>query len=102
MLMHSFSLKMPTTMSMVPIILSMLRYKTLPVRSLTVLFKGDLCNAELYAQMKLDSLKDPRNGLDQQSEAVARGYYDLASVIKEQRGDMVEAEKLIRESPNQS
>jgi hypothetical protein len=35
--------------------------------------KGDFCNAELFAQMTLDSLKDPSNGLDQQSEAVANG-----------------------------
>jgi hypothetical protein len=59
---------------------------------------GDLCKAELFAQMTLDSLKDPSNGLDQQSEAVARGYYDLAKVITAQRGDIVKAEKLARES----
>jgi hypothetical protein len=48
----------------------------------------------------LDSLKDPKNGLDQQSEAVARGYYNLADVITDhnQRGDLVEAEMLARES----
>jgi hypothetical protein len=60
--------------------------------------KGDLCKAELFAQMTLDSLKDPQNGLDQQSEAVAKGYYDLAKVISTQRTDMVKAEKLVRES----
>eukprot|EP00596_Hydrurales_sp_CCMP1899_P000899 CAMPEP_0119041090 /NCGR_PEP_ID=MMETSP1177-20130426/11235_1 /TAXON_ID=2985 /ORGANISM="Ochromonas sp, Strain CCMP1899" /LENGTH=300 /DNA_ID=CAMNT_0007006807 /DNA_START=405 /DNA_END=1307 /DNA_ORIENTATION=- len=60
--------------------------------------KGDLCKAELFAQMTLDSLKDPKNGLDQQSEAVAKGYYDLAEVVREQRGDLVKAEKLVRES----
>eukprot|EP00596_Hydrurales_sp_CCMP1899_P010432 CAMPEP_0119038508 /NCGR_PEP_ID=MMETSP1177-20130426/7476_1 /TAXON_ID=2985 /ORGANISM="Ochromonas sp, Strain CCMP1899" /LENGTH=322 /DNA_ID=CAMNT_0007001193 /DNA_START=614 /DNA_END=1582 /DNA_ORIENTATION=+ len=60
--------------------------------------KGDLCKAELFAQMTLDSLKDPKNGLDQQSEAVAKGYYDLANVITEQREDLVKAEKLARES----
>jgi hypothetical protein len=48
--------------------------------------------------MTLDSLKDPKNGLDQQSEAVAKGYYDLAKVITTQRGDLVKAEKLVRES----
>jgi tetratricopeptide (TPR) repeat protein len=36
--------------------------------------------------------------LDQQSEAVARGYYDLGRVILEQKGDLVKAEKLVRES----
>jgi tetratricopeptide (TPR) repeat protein len=60
--------------------------------------KGDLCNVELFAQMTLDSLKDPKNGLDQQSEAVARGYYDLANVIADQREDLVKAEMLARES----
>jgi hypothetical protein len=51
--------------------------------------KGDFDKAELFAQMTLDSLKDPKNGLDQQSEAVARGYCDLASVMDDQRGDYV-------------
>jgi hypothetical protein len=60
--------------------------------------KGDLCKAELFAQTTFDSLKDPKNGLDQQSEAVAKGYYDLADVIITQRGDLVKAEKLARES----
>jgi hypothetical protein len=48
--------------------------------------------------MTLDSLKDPQNGLDQQSEAVATGYYDLADAIITQGGDMEKAEKLARES----
>jgi hypothetical protein len=64
-----------------------------------LIFKGgDLYMAELFAQMTLDSLKDPQNGLDQQSEAVARGCYDLANVIFMQKGDMMTAEKLVRES----
>jgi hypothetical protein len=48
--------------------------------------------------MILDSLKDPGNGLDQQSEAVANGYYDLGNVIYHQNGDYLKAEKLVRES----
>jgi tetratricopeptide (TPR) repeat protein len=48
--------------------------------------------------MTLDSLKDPGNGLDQQSEAVANGYYDLGNVICQQEGDYIKAEKLARES----
>jgi tetratricopeptide (TPR) repeat protein len=59
---------------------------------------GDLCQAELFAQMTLDSLKDLKNGIDQQSEEVAKGYYNLAKVISTQRTDMVKAEKLLRES----
>jgi tetratricopeptide (TPR) repeat protein len=60
--------------------------------------KGDLCKAELFAQMTLDSLRDTKNGLDQQSEAVAKGYCSLANAIFKQRGDMEKAEKLLRES----
>jgi tetratricopeptide (TPR) repeat protein len=46
----------------------------------------------------LESLKDPGNGLDQQSEAVAKGYYDLGHAIFQQKGDLLKAEKLVRES----
>jgi tetratricopeptide (TPR) repeat protein len=60
--------------------------------------KGDFEHAETFAQLTLESLKDPGNGLDQQSEAVAKGYYDLGNVIFQQKGDLVKAEKLIRES----
>jgi tetratricopeptide (TPR) repeat protein len=62
------------------------------------MFNGDFDHAETFAQMTLDSLKDPGNGLDQQSEAVANGYYDLGNVIYRQNGDYVKAEKLTRES----
>jgi hypothetical protein len=61
-------------------------------------FKGDFDHAETFAQMTLDSLKDPGNGLDQQSEAVANGYHDLGDVISRQKGDYVKAEMLTRES----
>jgi tetratricopeptide (TPR) repeat protein len=60
--------------------------------------KGDFDRAETFAQMTLDCLKDPGNGLDQQSEAVARGYHDLGAVINQQKGDYVKAERLARES----
>jgi tetratricopeptide (TPR) repeat protein len=60
--------------------------------------KGDFGHAETFAQMTLDSLKDPGNGLDQQSEAVAKGYHDLVNAISQQKGDLVKAEKLVRES----
>jgi hypothetical protein len=63
----------------------------------TLALKGDLYNAELFAQMSLDSLQDPKNGLDQQRESVAKGYCDSGNEIKEQR-DLVKAEKLVRES----
>jgi hypothetical protein len=48
--------------------------------------------------MTLDSLKDPMNGLDQQSEAVAQGYNDYATVMNRLNGDLVKAEKLAREA----
>jgi len=60
--------------------------------------KGDFDHAKTFAQLTLESLKDPGNGLDQQSEAVAKGYYDLGHVIHQQKGDSVKAEKLVRES----
>jgi hypothetical protein len=63
-----------------------------------LIFKGDFKHAETFAQMTLDSLKDSGNGLGQQSEAVAKGYYDLGYVIDQQEGDYVKAEMLSRES----
>jgi hypothetical protein len=59
---------------------------------------GDLYNAERFAEATLDSLKDPANGLDQESEEVANGYCNLANVINQQEGDLVKAEMLARES----
>jgi tetratricopeptide (TPR) repeat protein len=61
-------------------------------------FKGDFYDAERFAQTTLDSLKDSANGLDQQSEAVARGYYDLGNVINKQKRDFLKAGMLVRES----
>jgi tetratricopeptide (TPR) repeat protein len=63
-----------------------------------LIFVGDFDHAETFAQMTLDSLKDPGNGLDQLSEAVAKGYYNLGNVVYQQNGDYVKAEKLVRES----
>jgi hypothetical protein len=63
-----------------------------------LMHKGDLYNAGRFAEATLDSLKDPANGLDQESEAVAKGYYNLATVINAQKGDLVKAEMLARES----
>jgi tetratricopeptide (TPR) repeat protein len=63
-----------------------------------LIFKRDFDHAGTFAQMTLDSLKDPVNGLDQQSKAVAKRYYDLGNVIYKQDGDNEKAEKLVRES----
>jgi tetratricopeptide (TPR) repeat protein len=63
-----------------------------------LIHKGDLYDAERFGQATLDSLKDPANGVDQESVAVAEGYYSLGNVICEQNGDQVRAEMLARES----
>jgi hypothetical protein len=61
-------------------------------------FKNDYSKAELYAQMTLDSLKDPANKVNQESGEVAKGYFDLGNVIHKADGDLVKAEMLVRES----
>jgi hypothetical protein len=48
--------------------------------------------------MTLDSLKDPANKVDQESEALARGFYNLGNVVNNQDGDLMRAETLVRES----
>jgi hypothetical protein len=63
-----------------------------------LMHNGDLYNADRFAEATLDSLKDPANGLDQESEEVATGYYNLANVINKQKEDLVKAEMLARES----
>jgi hypothetical protein len=60
--------------------------------------KGDLFNAERYAQVTYGNLRDKKNRIDQESEAVAQGAYNLANVIYQQNGDLMIAEELARES----
>jgi hypothetical protein len=60
--------------------------------------KGDLYDAERYAQVTYGNLRDKKNGIDQESEAVADGAYNLANVIFRQDGDLIKAEELARES----
>jgi hypothetical protein len=61
--------------------------------------KGDLFDAELYAQVTYGNLRDRQNGIDQESEVVAQGAYNLANVIFRQKGDLlINAEELARES----
>lgn len=50
------------------------------------------------AKFTLDILKDPAIKLDQESEVVANGYFDLAKVIYKQEGDLERAAMLVRES----
>jgi hypothetical protein len=60
--------------------------------------KGGLFNAERYAQVSYGNLRDKKNGIDQESEAVALGAYNLADMIYRQKGDWIKAEELARES----
>jgi hypothetical protein len=60
--------------------------------------KGDLYDAERYAQVTYGNLRDKKNGIDQESEAVAEGAFNLANVIFRQNGDLIKAEELARES----
>jgi hypothetical protein len=60
--------------------------------------KGDLFDAERYAQVTYGNLRDKKNGIDQESEAVAMGASNLADVIYRQKGDLIKAEELARES----
>jgi tetratricopeptide (TPR) repeat protein len=63
-----------------------------------LLCEGFTEKAETFAEFTLASLKDPKNGLDQQSEELAQGYIDLAYAIHERKGDLVKAERLLREA----
>jgi hypothetical protein len=64
-----------------------------------LIHKGELYDAKRFAQVTLDSLKDPANEVDQESEAVAKGYYNLGNVmVNNQNEDLVRAEMLARES----
>jgi hypothetical protein len=49
-----------------------------------LIWKGDLFDAERYAQVTYSNLRDKKNGMDQESEA-----YNLANVILQQKGDMI-------------
>jgi hypothetical protein len=60
--------------------------------------KGDLFDAERYAQVTNGNLRDKKNGINQESGAVAMGAYNLANVIFQQKGDLIKSEMLARES----
>jgi tetratricopeptide (TPR) repeat protein len=66
---------------------------------ITILIQGgDLAKAEGYALQTYENLRDKRNGIDQEGEAVARGSYNLADLIRRQNGDLIKAENLAREA----
>jgi hypothetical protein len=60
--------------------------------------KGDLYDAERYAQVTYGNLRDKKNGIDQESGVVADGASNLADVILQQNGDLIKAEELAREA----
>lgn len=69
-----------------------------------LILKGDFYDALRFSQFTLDSLKDPANGVNQESLQVAKGYYNLGNVINQQWNmpgevvDIAEAEMFARES----
>jgi tetratricopeptide (TPR) repeat protein len=43
-----------------------------------LILNGDMYDARRFAEAALSSLKDPANGIDQESDEVAQGYYNFA------------------------
>jgi hypothetical protein len=66
------------------------------IESLTQI--GDFDRSEIYAQVTLDKSLYPANGVDQNSEEVAVGYFNLGRVILRKNGDLIKAEGLVRKS----
>jgi hypothetical protein len=68
----------------------------------SLIHKGDLSNAERFAQQTYENLRDRKNGIDQEGEVVAKGSYNLANVSYQQDGGgllkALKAEGLARES----
>jgi hypothetical protein len=60
--------------------------------------KGDLYDAERYAQVTYGNLRDKKNGIDQEGEEMATGAFNLADILFKQNGDLIKAEMLARES----
>jgi hypothetical protein len=60
--------------------------------------KGDLYDAERYAQITYSTLRDKKNGIHRECEEVLQGALNLAEVIYRQNGDSMKAEELARES----
>jgi tetratricopeptide (TPR) repeat protein len=60
--------------------------------------KKDLFNAERFAEVTYSNLRDSKNGMDQNSEVMALGSYNLANIIYQQDGDFMKAENLARDA----
>eukprot|EP00596_Hydrurales_sp_CCMP1899_P005726 CAMPEP_0119052570 /NCGR_PEP_ID=MMETSP1177-20130426/73828_1 /TAXON_ID=2985 /ORGANISM="Ochromonas sp, Strain CCMP1899" /LENGTH=425 /DNA_ID=CAMNT_0007032189 /DNA_START=251 /DNA_END=1528 /DNA_ORIENTATION=- len=66
----------------------------------TLIRKGDLLSlsdAERYAEVTYSTLRDKKNGIDQNSEEVALGAFNLADLMLLRKGDLTKAEGLARE-----
>jgi hypothetical protein len=59
---------------------------------------GNLFDAERFSEVTYANLRDKKNGVDQNGEEMATGAYNLALVIYKQKGDLIKAEMLARES----
>jgi hypothetical protein len=53
-----------------------------------LVLKGDIVTAERFAEQTYQNLRDKKNGIDQESEMVAKGAFNLANVIHRQEGDL--------------
>jgi hypothetical protein len=59
---------------------------------------GNFFDAERYAEVTYSNLRDRKNGINQESEEVAQGAYNLADIIQRQGEDFKKAERLAREA----
>jgi tetratricopeptide (TPR) repeat protein len=61
--------------------------------------QGDLENAQRFSEQTYLNLRDHKNGINQESDEVAVGAYNLSSIIfQQQDGDLMFAENKARES----
>jgi hypothetical protein len=64
-----------------------------------LLGKGDLLNADRFAEQTYANLRDIKNGIDQEGEIAANVAHNWADVIYQQEdGDLIKAEGLAREA----
>jgi tetratricopeptide (TPR) repeat protein len=63
-----------------------------------LIVKGDFYDAERFAKVTYENLRDKKNGMNQEGEEMAMGGYNLARIILLQKGDLIKAEKFAKES----
>lgn len=64
----------------------------------SLICKDDLEKAEGYAEITYGNLRDKKNGIDQESECVAKGAYNFADILHRLEKNLIKAEGLVRES----